>query len=91
MLTCILGLGVTAVVQLALVKDLARDPSSCLLEGLFSSLDVEKYRQTPLNCIVRGPQIPSWPNNKYIWTSFYHFLAKSLAVVMHSNHGDCVG
>ena len=34
-------------------KDLARDPSSHLLDGLF-----------PPNCIVRGPQTPSLTNNK---------------------------
>ena len=28
------------------------------------SLDVEKYRQTPPNYIVGGPQTPSSPNNK---------------------------
>ena len=44
------------------------------------SLDVEKYRQIPPNSIVGGPQTPSWPNNKSIWTPFYHLLAKSMIV-----------
>ena len=43
-----------------------------------TSLDLEKYRQIPPNCIVGGPQTTSRPTNKWILTPFYHFLAKSL-------------